>query len=164
MKRIETVITPWTLDAFKEAAPELGISEFDIIEVYRSDCTTNEGRQRLYRGRTFAADLLPRLKLEFVLFDDDVQSTLHQLLELVRPESIGVFQLDQTHRPANNHLTNLPPLRPTATDYPAETPTRQVGEFVSRTRNSNSDNCSAVVLRNAASDGDHNQDRRSDKA
>jgi len=159
MKRIEAVITPWTLDTFREAAPELGISEFDIIEVYRAGCTTNQGRQRLYRGRKFAADLLPRLKLEFVLFDDDVQSTLHQLLELVRPESIGVFQLDQTHRPAHGHLTKLPPLRPTA-NHSAEMPVRQVGEFVPRKQNKDSDNCSDVALRHAASNGDGNQNRR----
>jgi|SRR5208283_3499521 len=159
MKRIEAVITPWTLDTFKEAAPELGISEFDIIEIYRSDSTTNEKRQRLYRGQKFAADLLPRLKLEFVLFDDDVQSTIQRLLELVRPESIGVLQLDQTHRPANRHPTKLPPLRPMAI-HSADTPMRQVGEFAPPTRSSNSDNCSDTAFRNAASDGDLNPDRR----
>jgi nitrogen regulatory protein P-II 1 len=96
MKRIETVITPWSLDTFKEAAPKLGISEFNLVEVYSAGCTTIERRKRLYRGHEYTADLLPRLKLEFVLFDDDVKATLHQILELVHPESIAVFKLDQT--------------------------------------------------------------------
>ena len=109
MKRIEAVITPWTLDTFKEAAPGLGISEFDVVEVYRSGCALTEGQQRLCRGREFRADLLPRLRLEFVLFDDDVQATLHQLLELVHPESIAVFRLDRTILPAKGHLNNAPP-------------------------------------------------------
>jgi nitrogen regulatory protein PII len=98
MKRIEAIITPWTLDTFKEAAPRLGITEFDLVEVYRSGCTTIERQKRLYRGREFSAALLPCLKLQFVLLDDDVQATLHQLLELVNPESIAIFRLDETLR------------------------------------------------------------------
>jgi len=107
MKRIEAVILPRNLDTFKEAAPRLGITEFTLIEVYRSGCTTIDKQTRLYRGREFTADFLPCLKLEFALFDDAVQTTLHQLLELVNPESIAVFGLDQTLRLvlAKGHLT-----------------------------------------------------------
>ncbi len=36
MKRIEAVIAPWTLEAFREAAPRLGITDFDLVEVYHS--------------------------------------------------------------------------------------------------------------------------------
>ena len=108
MKRIEVVIAPWNLDAFKEAAPRLGISEFDVVEVYRSGCAVAEARPQLYRGREFRAELLSRLRLEFLLFDDAVQSTLHQLLELVHPESVAVLRLDQEVRTisaTNGHLT-----------------------------------------------------------
>jgi nitrogen regulatory protein P-II 1 len=98
MKRIEAVIAPWTLDAFKEAAPQLGISEFDLVEVFRSDCANIERHQRLYRGREFTVDLSPRLRLEFLLFDKDVEATVHRLLELVHPESIAIFKLDQEVR------------------------------------------------------------------
>jgi nitrogen regulatory protein P-II 1 len=101
MKRIEAVITPCTLNTFKEAAPRLGISEFDLVQVHHSGCVSNEKQKRLYRGLEFTVDLLPRLKLEFVLFDDDVNTTVHQLLELIHPESIAVFKLDQTLWSAN---------------------------------------------------------------
>jgi nitrogen regulatory protein P-II 1 len=107
MKRIEAVIAPWTLDTFKEAAPQLGISEFELVEVYRSGCESIEGGKRIYRGLEFKANLSPRLRVEFVMFDDDVQATLHRLLELVHPESISVFRLDQevrTNSGANHHL------------------------------------------------------------
>lgn len=97
MKRIELVFTPWTLGAFRETANRLGISEFDLSEVYRLGPATIEG-QRLYRGREFTADLLPRLRAEFVLFDENLQPTLHELLEAVHPESLSVFRLDQEVR------------------------------------------------------------------
>jgi len=130
MKRIEAVITPWTLDTFKEAAPGLGISEFDVVEVFRSGCALTDGQQRLYRGREFRADLLPRLRLEFVLFDDDVQATLHRLLELVHPESIAIFRLDRTIAPAKCHLNNSP-LRQMKTNQ-REAPTCQFIGFLPR--------------------------------
>jgi len=110
MKRIEAVITPWTLDTFKEAAPGLGISEFDLVEVHRSGCKTVEAQRRLYRGSQYTADL-PRVRLEFVLLDDDVQTTLHQLDKLIHPESIAVFTLDQIVRTipsTNGHFKQSP--------------------------------------------------------
>ena len=125
MKRIEAVIAPWSLDVFKEAAPRLGIAEFDLVEVYRSGCTTIERQKRLYRGHEFTVDLLPCLTLEFVLFDDDVHTTLHQLVELVNPESIAVFRVDQTLRPEKGHLTSLPQ-RDDTTNRPTEAGTRQI--------------------------------------
>src|SRR5208282_5894526 len=98
----------------------------DIIEVYRSSTTATAGRHRLYRGREFVADLAPRLKLEFVVFDDDVQTTLHQLSELVHPESIAVFQLDQTHRLAAEQLADTPPSGCTTNQQPAEMAMREI--------------------------------------
>jgi nitrogen regulatory protein PII len=112
MKRIEAVITPWALDAFKEVAPRLGISEFDIVQIYRSGGALAGKRQQLYRGCEFTADL-SRLRLEFLLVDDKVQDSLHQLCELVQPESITVFELDQyvpTTSPTNGDLKHLFPV------------------------------------------------------
>ena len=154
MKRIEAVITPWSLDAFKEAAPQLGITAFDLVEVYRSGCTTTDRQKRLYRGHEYTADLLPRLKLEFVLFDDDVKATLHQILELVHPESIAVFKLDQTIWPANGNLTSSPPLAHT-TNRPTEAAIRQIVGFAPRKSDKDSDYSLDVALRNAADDGNH---------
>ena len=160
MKKIEAVIPPWTLDTFKEAALELGISEFDLVEVYRSGCTTIEGRRKLYRGREFAADLLPRLKLEFVLLDNDVKTTLHRLLELVHPESIAVFKLDQTLRPAKGHLTDSPPLRETM-NHPAEAVNSKSSELFhgEGEGDKDSDSRSSVTVWNAAEGSNNGQHR-----
>jgi len=49
MKRIEAVIVPSTLDMFKAAAPSLGISEFELVKVYRL-ASNGEVRKGLYRG------------------------------------------------------------------------------------------------------------------
>jgi nitrogen regulatory protein P-II 1 len=94
MKKIEAVITPSTMDTFKEIAPKLGIKEFDLISLHRSACSSKGTERRLYRGSPYIVDLLPRVKLEFVLSDDDMESTLHRLLESVHPESIAVVTVD----------------------------------------------------------------------
>jgi nitrogen regulatory protein PII len=112
MKRIEAVITPGTLDTFKAVAPQLGISEFELVEVYRLDTNITGRGKGIYQDCEYRTDLSPRLRLEFVMFDDDVQKTLHFLLELVRPESISVFRLDQRVRTvssANSYLKKLLP-------------------------------------------------------
>jgi nitrogen regulatory protein P-II 1 len=98
MKRIEAVITPRTLDTFKAAARRLGISEFELVEVYRLGSNATEGGKGIYQGCEYRTDLSPRLRVEFVMFDDEVQATVHRLLEFVHPESISVFRLDQEVR------------------------------------------------------------------
>jgi nitrogen regulatory protein PII len=107
MKKIEAVIAPWVLDAFKEVAPELGISDFELVEVYRSGCETLDQRKRLYRGHEFMADFSPRLRVEFIMFDDDVRAAVHQLMEVVHPESISVFRVDQEVRAISSATPDL---------------------------------------------------------
>jgi nitrogen regulatory protein P-II 1 len=130
MKRIEAVITPGTLDTFKAAAPRLGISEFELVEVYRLDTNTSERGKGLYQGCEYRTDLSPRLRVEFVMFDDDVQRTLHRLLELIRPESISVFRLDQQVRSvssANSYLKQLLPSGHCMSTPEAATSARGIG-------------------------------------
>jgi|SRR5580693_5867862 nitrogen regulatory protein PII len=126
MKRVEAVITPWTLDEFKEAALELKILEFNSVEVQHSSSVTVARETRLHRGREYTVDLLPRLKLEFVLFDDDVRATLEKLAELVHPEIIAVFKLEQIIPIAESNLSSDPSLG-RAVSRSTEAVLRQIG-------------------------------------
>jgi len=110
MKKIEAVIQPRALEMFKAMAGRLGISDFDLVELYRSGGETAEEGKRLYRGQAYYTEMSRRLKLEFVLFDDDVQAVLHQLVELVNPESIAVFPVDETMRQVAGHFDQSPRL------------------------------------------------------
>ena len=158
MKRIELVITPWSLDAFKDAAPRLGIVEFDLVEVYRSGCATIQNNQRVYRGREFTTDLLPRLRVEFVLFDDKVQTTLHALLELMHLESIAIFKLDQTILPVKSHSA-IATLEQ-RTSGGSDEPLREIIGFVPRNGAKEQDRRSDRPVPNAEVDGRHTQDHR----
>jgi hypothetical protein len=98
MKRIEVVITPLGLDAFKDAATRLGISEFDLIQVYRSVRPGVKLGSRFDGGCEFTSDMVPRLRVEFVLFDDALDRSLRTLRELVTLESVTIFTLDHDLR------------------------------------------------------------------
>jgi nitrogen regulatory protein PII len=107
MKKIEMVITGATLDAFKNSAFQLGIAEFDVTEVYRSSCAPLHGPSRLCHLDQSTGHLSPRLRVGFVLFDENVKPVLNQLLQLVRPEHILVSRVDQEFSAiplANSHL------------------------------------------------------------
>jgi hypothetical protein len=98
MKRIEVVITPSALDAFKDVANQLGISEFDLVQVYRSVRPSVKRRSWFYQGCDFTSDMVLRLRIEFMLFDGALDSTLRTLRELVSPGSITIFTLDHDLR------------------------------------------------------------------
>ena len=99
MKRLEVVIEPRALDLFREVAPQLGIAEFDVTQVYHS-VSPDSAQHRLYRGSQYAVELLPRLKVDFILFDDKTQPTLNKLIELLHPDRVAIAKVDQAIRPA----------------------------------------------------------------
>jgi len=94
MKRIELVIGPDALNGFTEAANGLNLFEFDVTEVRRAPSANCRERRRLYRGREFVLDLVERLKVDLTVADDTAMRIAHELIELVRPESIVVYKLD----------------------------------------------------------------------
>ena len=98
MKRIEAVIAPWTLRYIRGGSTstrDFGVRAGRSVSL-RLRIHWREGSE--YQGLEFKADLSPRLRVEFVMFVDDVQATPYRLLELVHQESISVFRLDQEVR------------------------------------------------------------------
>jgi nitrogen regulatory protein PII len=95
MKKMEVVMANLALDAFTQSAAELGIAEFEVAKVRRFNRRGVE-RQRLYRGNSFACELVERTKVEFAVFDEDVNWIVHALIGALHPESVAIFKLDQT--------------------------------------------------------------------
>jgi nitrogen regulatory protein PII len=94
MKRIEVVMKNPALDTFKHAAAELGIAEFDVSEVRRSNAFHQE-RQRLYRGQAYTVDLLAKTKVEFDVLEQDAERIVHTVMETVHPDSISTFTIEE---------------------------------------------------------------------
>ncbi len=70
MKKIEAILPPGALDAVKEALTSRGVDAITIAHIrgYGRD----EVQVELYRGAEFTQDLLPKIKLEMVVPDDQV--------------------------------------------------------------------------------------------
>ena len=87
MKKIEAIIKPFKLDDVHEALAGVGISGMTAIEV------KGYGRQRghteLYRGAEYVVDFLPKIKVEVVVKDDQVDACIEAITNTARTGKIG---------------------------------------------------------------------------
>ena len=87
MKKIEAVIKPFKLDDVREALTEIGISGMTVSEV--KGFGRQKGHTEIYRGAEDAVDFLPKVKVELVLADEDVERAIDIIVETARSGKIG---------------------------------------------------------------------------
>ncbi|MFI3245009.1 MAG: P-II family nitrogen regulator [Ferrimonas sp.] len=87
MKKLEAIIKPFKLDDVREALGELGIAGMTVSEV--KGFGRQKGHTELYRGAEYMVDFLPKVKLEVVLNDDQVEQAIDAIVETARTGKIG---------------------------------------------------------------------------
>lgn len=87
MKKIEAIIKPFKLDDVREALMEIGITGMTVTEV--KGFGRQKGHTEIYRGAEYAVDFLPKVKLELVLSDDEVERAVETIIETARSGKIG---------------------------------------------------------------------------
>ncbi|WP_311420268.1 P-II family nitrogen regulator [Kingella denitrificans] len=87
MKKIEAIIKPFKLDDVREALTELGITGMTVSEV--KGFGRQRGHTEVYRGAEYAVDFLPKVKIEVVLPDDQIERTVEVIIEAARSGKIG---------------------------------------------------------------------------
>ncbi|KLT72260.1 nitrogen regulatory protein P-II 1 [Neisseria arctica] len=87
MKKIEAIIKPFKLDDVREALTEIGITGMTVSEV--KGFGRQKGHTEIYRGAEYAVDFLPKVKLELVLSDDQVENAVEVIVEAARSGKIG---------------------------------------------------------------------------
>lgn len=87
MKKIEAVIKPFKLDDVKEALQELGLQGMTIVEA--KGFGRQKGHTELYRGAEYVVDFLPKLKIELVIDDDQVEAAVEAIVQAARTGRIG---------------------------------------------------------------------------
>ncbi|AEU37624.1 P-II family nitrogen regulator [Granulicella mallensis] len=105
MQKIEAVIQPSKLDAVKDALVELGIAGITIFEARGHG--RQKGHTEFYRGREYAVDLLPKVKLELVVMDDMAEKAIQAIITAARTGRIGdgkifVSKVDEAIRIRND--------------------------------------------------------------
>lgn len=87
MKKIEAVIKPFKLDDVREALSEIGITGMTAIEV--KGFGRQKGHTELYRGAEYVIDFLPKVKVEIVINDDQVDHCVEAIMNASRTGKIG---------------------------------------------------------------------------
>lgn len=105
MQKIEAVIQPSRLDAVKDALVEAGIAGMTILEARGHG--RQKGHTEFYRGREYAVDLLPKVKLELVVTDDMAEKAIQAIIGAARTGRIGdgkifVSRIDEAIRIRND--------------------------------------------------------------
>src|ERR1700743_441630 len=105
MQKIEAVIQPSKLDAVKDALVEAGVSGITIFEARGHG--RQKGHTEFYRGREYAVDLLPKIKLELVVPDELAEKAIQAIITSARTGKIGdgkifVSKIDEAIRIRND--------------------------------------------------------------
>jgi nitrogen regulatory protein P-II 1 len=87
VKKIEAVIKPFKLDEVKEALHEVGASGITVTEA--KGFGRQKGHTELYRGAEYVVDFLPKVKLEVVVDDDQVERVVEAITNAARTGRIG---------------------------------------------------------------------------
>lgn len=87
MKKIEAVIKPFKLDEVKEALHEVGIQGITVTEA--KGFGRQKGHTELYRGAEYVVDFLPKVKIEVVLEDSQLERALEAIQQAARTGRIG---------------------------------------------------------------------------
>jgi len=101
MKKVEAIIKPFKLDEVKEALQDIGVQGLSVLEV--KGFGRQKGHTELYRGAEYVVDFLPKVKIEVVLSDDQVDAAIDAISAAAKTDKIGdgkifVSSIDQAVR------------------------------------------------------------------
>jgi len=87
MKKIEAVIKPFKLDDVKDALSETGVKGLTVVEA--KGFGRQKGHTELYRGAEYVVDFLPKVKIEVVVDDEQVERVIEAIQKAAHTGRIG---------------------------------------------------------------------------
>lgn len=87
MKKLEAIIKPFKLEEVKEALGEIGIEGMTVSEV--KGFGRQKGHTEIYRGSEYTVDFLPKIKIETVVADDQVDAAVETIARAAKTGKIG---------------------------------------------------------------------------
>jgi len=87
MKKIEAIIKPFKLEEVKDGLHELGIQGMTVTEV--KGFGRQKGHTEIYRGSEYTVDFLPKLKIEIVVADSQVDEAVGAIIKGAKTGKIG---------------------------------------------------------------------------
>ena len=87
MKKVEAIIKPFKLEEVKEALATIGVKGLTASEV--KGFGRQKGHKELYRGAEYEIEFLPKVKLEIVVPDSDVENVIEAIISSARTGRLG---------------------------------------------------------------------------
>ena len=87
MKKVEAIIKPFKLEDVKEALSEIGIQGMTVTEV--KGFGRQKGHTEIYRGSEYTVDFLPKVKIEIVVDDAQLEAVKDAIVKTANTGKIG---------------------------------------------------------------------------
>ena len=87
MKLVTAIVKPHRVDEVKEALREIGVGGLTSTDV--EGFGRQRGHTELYRGAEYQVDSVPKVKLEVVVDDADVDGVVDAIVKAARTGKIG---------------------------------------------------------------------------
>ncbi len=87
MKLVEAIIKPFKVDDVRNALNEIGVQGLTVTEA--KGFGRQKGHTELYRGAEYVVDLVPKMKLEILVTDDQVEPVIEAITSSASTGKIG---------------------------------------------------------------------------
>jgi nitrogen regulatory protein P-II 1 len=87
MKKIEALIRHFKLDEVKKSLTEIGVKGMTVTEV--RGFGRQKGHTETYRGSEYTVDFIPKIKIELVVDDSELEKTLDSLCRAAKTGQVG---------------------------------------------------------------------------
>ncbi len=87
MKKVEAIIKPFKLEEVKDALGDVGIEGMTVSEV--KGFGRQKGHTEIYRGSEYTVDFLPKIKIELILPDAQVEAAVNTIVKAAKTGKIG---------------------------------------------------------------------------
>jgi len=87
MKKIEAIVKPFKLEEVKDALGEIGVTGMTVTEV--KGFGRQKGHTEIYRGSEYTVDFLPKIKLEIVVEDQQLDQAVGVIVKSAKTGKIG---------------------------------------------------------------------------
>ena len=95
MKQITAVIKPFKLEEVREALAEQGVTGLTVTEV--KGFGRQKGHTELYRGAEYVVDFLPKIKIEVVVAENQLDTVLDAIVKAAHTGKIGDGKIFVSH-------------------------------------------------------------------
>ena len=87
MKKIEAIVKPFKLSEVKDALREVGLQGMTVTEV--KGFGRQKGHTEIYRGSEYTVDFLPKVKIEMIVSDPQVEPAIEAIIKAAGTGKIG---------------------------------------------------------------------------